>query len=209
MSIGILGAGSVGGTLGTRWAQAGHQVVFGVRDPAAEKVRDLLQRAGPNATAASPREAAAQGEVLLLAVPWGAVEDALERAGEVSGKVLLDATNPLDEELGLTHGHSTSGGERVARLAKGARVVKIFNSTGFNNMADPDYGGQAATMFYCGDDADAKAVARRLADELGFEAVDAGGLAMARTLEPLALLWIRLAYAQGMGREIAFKMLRR
>jgi predicted dinucleotide-binding enzyme len=97
----------------------------------------------------------------------------------------------------------------VATWAPGARVVKVFNTTGANNMANPDFGGIAATMFYCGDDAEAKAAAARLAADLGFDPVDAGNLEQARLLEPLALLWIRLAYVQKQGREIAFKLLRR
>ena len=88
-------------------------------------------------------------------------------------------------------------------------MVKVFNTTGANNMESPDYNGVAATMFYCGDDADAKATAARLASDLGFDPVDAGSLEQARLLEPLALLWIRLAYAQGMGRDIAFKLMKR
>ncbi|HEX9943034.1 MAG TPA: NADPH-dependent F420 reductase [Thermoanaerobaculia bacterium] len=208
MRIGILGAGNVGGSLGQGWTRAGHEVMFGVRDALHPKVAKLLAETG--ARAGSVAEAAAFGEVVALATPWEATQDALRSAGGLAGKILFDCTNPLAPQLaGLTHGHTTSGGEQVAVWAPGARVVKVFNTTGANNMANPDFGGVAATMFYCGDDAGAKATAARLAADLGFDPVDAGRLDQARLLEPLALLWIRLAYVQQMGREIAFKLMRR
>lgn len=207
MRIGIIGAGSVGGALGRGWARAGHEVTFGVRDASDPKVKKLMKETG--AKAASVADAASGAEVVVLATPWGAIQDAVKSAGDLAGKVLFDCTNPLAPNLaGLTHGFDTSAAEQVASWAPQARVVKIFNTTGANNMESPDYNGVPATMFYCGDDADAKATAARLASDLGFDPVDAGSLQQARLLEPLALLWIRLAF-QGMGRDIAFKLMRR
>lgn len=209
MRIGVIGAGSVGGTLGRRWAQRGHEVMFGVRDAGAPKVRELLGEA-EGATAGSVAEAAAFGEVVVFATPWGATRDAVTQAGDLTGKVVFDTTNPLTPDLsGLTTDGGTSAAEQVASWAPGARVVKVFNTTGANNMAEPIFDEQPATMFYCGDDDEAKAVAARLAADLGFEPIDAGPLREARLLEPLALLWIHLAYAQKMGRNIAFKLMRR
>jgi predicted dinucleotide-binding enzyme len=210
MRIGIIGAGNVGGALGKGWARAGHQVVFGVRDARADKVQKVVREA-PGGRAASVQEAAAHGEVIVLTTPWGeATQAALRAAGDLRGKALLDCTNPLKPDLsGLALGHTTSAAEQVAAWAPGARVVKIFNTTGANNMEAPDYDGLAATMFYAGDDQDAKTMAGMLASDLGFEPVDAGPLANARLLEHLAMLWIYLAYPGGLGREIAFKLLRR
>jgi len=208
MKIGILGAGSVGGTLGKGWAKAGHQVLFGVRDPAAAKVQTLLDEAGKRACADTLRQAVDFGEAVLLALPWEAVEEVLDDLGDFGGKVLIDATNPLDDDLELTRGHTTSGGERVAELADNARVVKAFCSTGFTNMADPAYSDGPVTDFHCGDDEDAKATVHALATDLGFDPVDAGPLKMARDLEPLAHLWIRLAMG-GLGRDIAYRLMRR
>ncbi len=208
MKIGIIGAGSVGGALGRGWARAGHEVTFGVRDASEPKVRSLLEETG--ARAASVGEAAAGAEVVVFATPWEATQDAVKNAGDLAGKVVFDCTNPLAPKLaGLTHGFDTSAAEQVASWAPGARVVKIFNTTGANNMENPDFNGVAATMFYCGDDADAKGIAGKLAADLGLDPVDAGNLEQARLLEPLALLWIRLAYVQGLGREIAFKLMKR
>jgi predicted dinucleotide-binding enzyme len=210
MRIGIIGAGMVGGTLGTRWASAGHEVVWGVRDPAATKVAALRTAAGHGARAATVAEATADAEVIVLATPWRAVPEALAAGGDLAGRIVLDCTNPLKPDLsGLAVSTGRSGGEEVARLAPGARVVKIFNTVGFNVMADPRFGDRAATMLYCGDDQAAKAVAASLAADLGFEAVDAGPLAKAALLEYAALLWIHLAMSQRFGREIAFVLMQR
>jgi predicted dinucleotide-binding enzyme len=183
--------------------------MFGVRNPGEPKVAELLADA-EKARAGSVAEAAAFGEVVVLATPWGGTRDALQQAGDLSGKILLDCTNPLKPDLsGLDVPPGSSASEQIAGWAPGARVVKIFNTTGFNNMADPIYGEEPATMFYCGDDAEAKAVAAGLAADLGFDPADAGPLDEAPLLESLALLWIHLAYRQKLGRDIAFKLMRR
>jgi predicted dinucleotide-binding enzyme len=209
MRIGIIGHGMVGGALGAGWAKRGHEVIFGVRDPKSPKVAEQLAQISGNATAGSVTEAADAGEVVVLATPWDATEGVVKTLGDLGGKPLLDATNPLAPNLsGLTHGLDTSGGEMIAGWAEGAKVVKIFNTTGFNNMANPIYPEGTATMFYCGDDAGAKATAHGLAADLGFDPVDVGPLRQARLLEPLALLWISLA-VQGLGRDVAFRLMRR
>ena len=210
MKIGVLGAGNVGGTLGTGWAKKGHSVMFGVRDASDAVFKSVVQAAGSNASAGSVPEAAAFGEVVVLATPWPAAQEALRSAGNLSGKILLDCVNPLKPDLsGLAVGFTTSAGEQIAGWAAGARVVKIFNTTGFDNMAAPRYPEGAASMLYCGDDAGAKTVAAKLAADLGFDPVDAGPLVNARLLEPYALLWIQLAYKQGLGRNFAFRLIRR
>jgi len=214
MEIGVIGAGNVGGTLGRRWAQAGHAVVFGVRDPNDEKIRTLLASASANARAGRVAEATAASAVVVLTVPWEAAHDAIRSAGDLTGKVLVDATNPVAMgpeglQRGLLVGHTMSAAEHVATWARGARVVKAFNTTGFGNMDDPRYGSQAATMFLCGYDMEAKAIVTRLGEDLGFEMLDAGPLTIARLLEPLAMLWIHLAVFQGLGPEIAFTLQRR
>lgn len=210
MKIGIIGSGNVGGTLGTRWAQGGHQVVFGSRSPESDKMRQLAGKAGKGARAASFAETLEASELLLLATPWPATKETVKGLGDLKGKVLIDATNPLLPDLsGLEFGTTTSGGEQVAGWARGARVVKALNGVGFNIMANPAFGGDRPVMFYCGDDAAAKKTVKPLVEELGFEAVDAGPLSQARLLEPFAHLWISLALVHGQGREIGFKLLRR
>jgi hypothetical protein len=209
VNIAIIGAGRVGGALGTRWAVAGHAVMYGVRRPDDPKIAPLLEGT-PNARAGSVAQAAAFGDVVVIATPWSATESAVRAAGSLAGKVVVDVTNPLNETFsGLTVGHTSSGGEMVAAWAKGAKVVKTLNSTGSNNMLDPKYGKDAVSMFVCGDDAGAKQTVSELVQALGFDVVDAGPLASARLLEPLAMLWISLAYAWGQGTDIAFRLMRR
>jgi predicted dinucleotide-binding enzyme len=192
------------------WARGGHQVIFGSRDPGSARVQGLAKEGGPNARAATVREAFAESQVVVLATPWGGTQAAPESAGDLEDRIVVDCTNPLTGELrGLTVGHTISGGELVAGWAAGARVVKAFNSVGAGTMADPAYGEAAASLFMCGDDAEAKAAVSQLAVELGFDVVDAGPLTAARYLEPLAMLWIHLAYVQGMGPNVAFGLLRR
>ncbi len=210
MKIGVIGSGNVGGALGKGWAKAGHSVVFGVRKTDDPELAALLKEAGKNARAASVAEAATAGEVVVLAVPWPAAREAIQNASNLSGKVLLDCTNPLKPDLsGLEIGHTTSAAEQVANWAPAARVVKVFNTTGAKNMGQPRYPEGATTMFYCGDDQAAKRTAAQLATDLGFEPVDAGGLSIARLLEPYAMLWIHLAYREKFGQNIAFRLMRR
>jgi predicted dinucleotide-binding enzyme len=144
MRIGVIGAGNVGGTLGRAWVQNGHDVMFGVPNPTAPRMLELLRAIGSKAGAGSVAEAAAHGEVVVFATPWAATQDAVRQAGDLTGKVVLDCTDPLKEDLsGLAVGHTTSGAERVAAWASSQRVVKVFNTTGFENMAQPSYGGTA------------------------------------------------------------------
>ena len=210
MNIGIIGAGNVGGTLGKRWAKNGHNIVFASREPGGEKMKQLLHETGHGATAVSNSQVARSSDVLLLSTPWPATEEALKSAGDLAGKTIIDATNPLLPSLdGLSVGCTDSAAEQVARWATGAKVVKALNTVGFNIMADNSFTAGKVAMFYCGDDADAKKTVAGLIGELGFDALDAGPLKQARLLEPFALLWITLALKGGYGRDIGFELLRR
>ena len=199
MRIAIIGAGHVGGTLGRRWATAGdarHTVTFGLRagDEPDPQLGEFIEASGGAAAAASPAEAARGAEVVVFATPWKATRDAVQSAGSLGGKIVVDCTNPFAPGLtGLDVPRGRSGGEELASWAPGARVVKAFNTTGFNIMANPVFPEGPATMFYCGDDASAKRVVHGLADELGFDPIDAGPLSLARALESMALLWVSLA----------------
>src|SRR5215471_857391 len=210
MKIGIIGSGNVGGALGTGWSRAGHEVIFSSRNPQSKEMQEVAAKAGPRAKLATTAEAARAADVVLLATPWGSAEQAVRSAGDLKGKVLIDAVNPLLPDLsGLTLGTTTSAGEQVAQWAPGAKVVKAFNTVGSNIMADSRFANGRVVLFYCGDDADAKKTVHQLVADLGFEAIDAGPLKQARLLEPFALLWISLAFQGGFGREIGFEFLRR
>ncbi len=201
MRIAIIGAGRVGSTLGTRLSQAGHQVLYGVRDPDDPKYEGVEVE--------SVSEATDSADVVLLAVPWRAVRDAVEELGDLEDRVVIDATNPFGEDRTHLRHPELSGAEQIRQWLRGGRLVKAFNTTGSPNMADPVYPGGIPVMFVAGDDADAKAVARQLAADIGFDAVDAGGIIATRDLEHLATLWVRLAYGLGHGPDIAFSLLRR
>ncbi|WP_254721857.1 NADPH-dependent F420 reductase [Kovacikia minuta] len=213
MKIAVIGSGNVGGSLGRILASKGHAVTFGVRDPHSEKVRSLLDSI-PAQTKADPIPVAVAGaEIVILATPWDAAQNALAAAGDLSGKVLIDTTNPVglnSEGLsrGLVIGHTTSAAEEVAKWAPGASVVKAFNTIGANCFENPQFGSVTATAFICGDDATAKQTVTTLAQDIGFEVVDAGSLSQARLLEPLAMLWISLAFA-GVGREFSISLVKR
>jgi predicted dinucleotide-binding enzyme len=216
MNIGIIGAGNVGGALGTSWVKAGHQVKFGVREPGDPKHRSLLDACAGNATAGTNAEAAAFGEVLALATPWDATQAALSTCGSLKDKVLVDCTNPLKftpaAGLELALGYTISGGETVAQWAPGARVVKAFNTYGYENFVDASYpngGGLKPIMFLAGDDPRAKEMVSHLAADIGFRPLDAGGLRIARLIEPTGMLWIHLALVQKMGSGFTWAMLER
>jgi len=211
MRISVIGAGNVGGALGRLWAAQGHDIIFGVPDPASAKTQALVQSIGRHARAESVADAAASAEVIVLAVPWPAAEQALRAAGNLADKTLIDCTNPLTADIsGLTLGTSDSAGEQVARWAQGAKVVKAFNTIGAGSFSNPRFGSERASMLIAGDDGAAKTTVGHLATELGFDVVDAGPLRAARWLEAVGMLWIHLAFAQGWGPAgHAFKILRR
>lgn len=216
MRVGIIGAGNVGSALGHRLAARGHEIVFGVREPA-RGAATVKGGVPDGAQVASVSDAVRGSDAVILATPWGGVADALREAGagrgNLDGVTLIDATNPLGPGFTLDVGpNGASAAERIQSLAPRAHVVKAFNTTGANNMLDPAYDGAPTVMFYAGDDADAKRTTRQLVADVGFEPIDAGPLIRARELEHFAMLWIALAMGIGvpaMGRDIAFRLVRR
>ena len=201
MKIAIIGAGNVGRALCEGW-RTDHDVTFGVRSPDDSKYADLA------APVATNSDAAANSDVVVLCTPWQSTEQAVGACGDLSGKVVIDCTNPLTPDFSaLEVGHTTSGAEKVAAWATGARVCKAMNQIGAPMMDHPQL-PTAPVMFICGDDDDAKNVTGRLVTELGFETVDAGDLTLARLLEPYALIWIHLALRRGFGTDWAFGLLR-
>lgn len=209
MKIGIIGTGNVGSALGKGWANKGHQILFGTRQPDSEKVQTLLAEVGEKGTAVSIPDAIQQANIIVLATPWNVLAQVTQSVIHWRGKVVIDATNPIAPGFQLAVGHTTSAAEQLAAHLPGAHVVKAFNTTGAENMLDPLYDGDPITMFICGDDAEAKATVTELAEALGFDVADVGGLETARLLEPMALVWINLAIKQGLGRNIAFKLVHR
>lgn len=201
MKIAIIGTGNVGSALARSWAAAGRNILLGARDAA--KVDALASEIG--AQVVQPKDTG-KAEVIVLAVPWSAAQSVLAELGDLTGKIILDCTNPLGRvggRMGLLLGHDTSGAEVLAQAAPGARVVKTLNQTGAEIMAAAKQFAKKPAMFMAGDDADAKTTVGSLVRDIGFDAMDAGDLTKARLLEPFALVWINQAILQGKGRTWA------
>lgn len=209
MKIAVIGAGNVGGNLGTLWAQQGYEVCFGVRNPEDERYTPLLN--WPKAKIGTVADCAAEADVWLLAVHYRDLEHIYpELKAHTQGKILIDATNPVMPGLsGLMVGQDTSAAEEIQRRLPDVAVVKAFNNLGANNFKNLDFQGYKADTFLCGDDPEAKATVKTLAEAIGFRAVDAGHLSQARYVEPMAMLWITMAYKYDYGPNFTFKMLER
>lgn len=209
MNIGVIGTGNMGSGLGKIWAENGHKLMFSYSRDAA-KLDKIARSIGSNASVGTPAEAVAFSDVVVLAVPYGAIEPALQAAGSLDGKILFSIVNALLPDMsGMAVGTTTSAAEEIAQLATGARVVEalpVFAEV--LNSPSRRFGDQLATVFYSGDDAAAKQVVADLLRETEAEPIDAGPLKNARYVEPAMMLLIQLAYAQQLG-QVGFKLLRR
>jgi hypothetical protein len=210
MRIGILGSGLMGSKLGTIFARAGHEVVFSYAR-SEQKLKTLARKAKGNATQGTPREAALEADAVLLAVHWSRVDDVLKQAGDLSGKVIVSCSLPMNaDDTKLVIAHTSSGAEALARKVKKADVVSAFGSVPSEVLFDV-FDAKRRTrrrpsLVYCGDDQDAKDVAAILIRDVGFEPVDAGPLRIARYLEPFSLAMAQLAYEGDEGPEIAYRI---
>jgi 8-hydroxy-5-deazaflavin:NADPH oxidoreductase len=207
MRIAIIGAGNVGSALGRGWLSAGEDVVFGVPNPADPKYNSL-----PRERLRTPLEAARNAEAVVLATPWQATEAAVKGLGDLSGKIVIDCTNPLGvgpNGLELVLGQNTSGGEQVAAWAQGAAVFKTLNQIGAESMDKAPLFPVRPVMFIAGDNESMKPVVVSLIAKLGFEAADAGPLRIARLLEAYGMLWIDQALNRGRGQSFAFALIDR
>jgi 8-hydroxy-5-deazaflavin:NADPH oxidoreductase len=209
MNIGIVGIGNVGINLARLWVKNGHRVMLSFSRNES-KLRDAAEELGSNANFGSPRDAVAFGDVVVLAVPWTAVTEAIKAAGPLSGKILFSTVNALNVDFsGLAVGTTTSAAEEIAKLAPGAKVIEALPpfaellATGSTSVD-----GEQGTIFCCGEDSAAKTIVSRLLRESGVEVIDAGALSEARFIEPTMMLLVRLAYARGFGGQIAFRLLR-
>ena len=203
MKLGILGSGIVGRTLGAGFAEKGHDIVLGTRDPKREDLSRWSAGCGARLRVGPFADAARHGEMLVLAVAWQGADSALQLAGHrrLADKDLVDVTNPLDFSSGLPPrldiGHTDSGAEQIQRWAPGARVVKAFNTVVARQMVAPRVSGGSPILFVAGDDEGAKARTMRLAAELGWQGEDVGPLHRARLLEPMALFVLCRVLATG------------
>jgi hypothetical protein len=208
MKIGILGSGLMGGKLGTLFARAGHEVVFSYAR-SKEKLNRLARDAGGKARAGTPSEAAQGADALLLAVHWSKIDDVLNQSGDLSGKVIVSCSLPMNaSDTELVLGHTTSGAEALAKKVPRAGVVSAFN----NIPSEVLFGvfanrGKATppSMLYCGGSSAGKGIAATLIRDVGFDPIDLGSLKSARYTEPLAMIVAQLAYAGSEGPELAYR----
>jgi predicted dinucleotide-binding enzyme len=211
MRVGILGSGLMGGKLGTLLARAGHEVVFSYARTR-PKLEKLARQAGKGARAGTPGEAARDADALLLAVHWSRTDDVLKQAGDLSGKVVLSCSLPMNRiNTELVTAHTSSGAEELAKRLPKARVVAAFQTVPSEvlfGVYEARRRASRPSLVYCGDDPGAKEVAARLIHDVGFEPVDAGPLRVARYTEPFALLVARLAYEGEGGPELAYRFVR-
>ncbi|MGB9647280.1 MAG: NAD(P)-binding domain-containing protein [Stellaceae bacterium] len=207
MRIAMIGAGNVGSALGRAWLRSGEGVVFGVPNPADPKYRSL-----PEERLRTAPEAARGAEIIVLATPWPATESAVKSLGDLSGKIVIDCTNPLGmgpDGLELVLGHTTSAGEQGASWAPGVAVFKTLHQIGADSMDKATLFPVRPVMFVAGDEPSKKPVAMSLVAKLGFEPVDAGPLRIARLLEAYGMLWIDQALNRGRGQRFAFAITNR
>jgi predicted dinucleotide-binding enzyme len=209
VKVGILGSGMVAQTLAAGFEGRGDEVMLGTRDPA--KLSDWLKR-HPHARAGSLADAAAFGEIVVLATLGTATTSAIAQAGVPAfrGKVVVDATNPLrtdDSGPHLSVGFDDSLGEQIQRALPEARVVKAFNTVGAAEMVNPQFAGGPPTMFIAGNDAAAKQAVTQVVRDFGWDVADLGGIEAARFLEPMCMAWIAYGVQAG-GWHHAFKLLR-
>lgn len=203
MNITVIGAGNMGAAFVKQLTRAGHRVSVTARDM---RKAEEVASANSGAVAVQTADAADGAAVVILATGYGDAAGALQSVGDLKGKVVIDITNPLTPDyMGLTLGHDTSAAEEIAKVVPGAEVVKAFNTVFAQLLAEgADLGeGRKVTVFIAGDTERGKQTVRALAESMGFEIVDAGGLKNARYLEPLAGLNIYLGYGAGLGTKIA------
>jgi len=194
-TIAVIGTGDVGGALGPEFAAQGHTIVYGSRDPQRSKVKKLVEKTGELASATTPADAAAQADIVVLAVPGLMVEEITMSLGDLSGKIIIDPTNPLERRMNrLEHVVDTSNAEIIQAAAPDAYVVKAFNTINWKTMVDPSSAGGPVSVPLVGDNGRAKKTVAELVSGMGLEPIDVGPLRDARWVEGMLILWINNRY---------------
>lgn len=204
LRVAVLGAGHIGGTLGKKWAEAGHTVAFGVANPNGEKAQTVRDELGDKVTIGTAADALATADIVLMAVPGGAMDETITaNAAQLDGKTIIDAANRM------------GGGDPVNSFATlkaqtpNAYIYRAFNTYGWENFADPTYDNGPADLFYCGPEGESQAAVEQLITDVGLRPMRLGGVDQVDLVDSILRLWFALASGQQMGRHLAFKVLTR
>ena len=194
-TIAVIGTGDVGHALGVSFAKQGHTIVYGSRNPDRGSVQDLVKETGHGATATTQAEAVVGADIVVLAVPGMLVEEITLSLGDLSGKIIIDPTNPLQRSfLTLRHGVDTSNAEIIQAAAPDADVVKAFNTLNWKTMLEPDESGGPVSVPLAGDSGSAKRKVAKLVEGMGLDPIDVGGIENAHWIEGMLILWINNRY---------------
>lgn len=204
IKIAVLGAGHIGGTLGSKWVAAGHQVVFGVNNPGGENARKLRGELGDRATIGTIAEAlAANPDVVVMSIPGGAMEETIAQyASQLDGKIIIDTAN----KMGASAFNSFAA---LQQHTPHARIYRAFNTLGWENFANPIFDGTPADLFYCGTDGESRTTVEQLISDVGLRPISLGSVEQVGVVDSVLGLWFALAISQGKGRHLAFKVLTR
>jgi predicted dinucleotide-binding enzyme len=203
LRIAVLGAGNIGGTLGRKWAAAGHHISFGVNNPDSERAQALRAELGTKVTFGSVVDALTDSDVVVMALPGKAMDETItEYAEQLDGKIIIDTANKLG-------GGPMNSFATFQMHTPRARVFRAFNTLGWENFADPVFDGIQADLFYCGPDGDAREVAEQMITEVGLCPMRLGDVDQVSLVDSVGSLWFALALGQGKGRQLAFKVLSR
>ncbi len=202
LTIAVLGAGNIGGTLGKKWSHAGHRVRFGVNDPNGKNAQAIRAELGEQVMIGSIGEALQENpDAVLVSLPGGLVEQvAQEYATQLNGRIIIDAANRMGEDSMHNLAH-------FQKHAPQSQVYRAFNSLGWENFAEPDFAGIQADLFYCGPDGETQAKVEQLISDIGLRPIYLGGSEQTGLLDSVASLWFALAFGQKKGRRLAFKVL--
>ena len=203
MKVAVVGAGRIGGTLGKKWSQAGHEVHFGVRNPQKPQVRDVVKSLGSNTSVSSIPDAIGRGEVVVFAIPGAAMKETITtHARALDGKIIIDATNNIGAP-------SMNNQTTFASQTPRAKAYRAFNNYGWDIFENPTYRGVGADLFYCGPDGDERSKVEKLIADVGLNPVFLGGPEAVDLVDSVLKIWFTLASGRQMGRNIALKLLTR
>lgn len=191
-TIAMIGTGNVAGALGPEFAAQGHEIIYGSRDPGRVEVTELVARTGSDASVMGQMEAAAQADIIVIAVPGGVAEEVVAGLGDLSGKIIIDPTNrvaPGDDGF-MSHSTDTSNGELIQAMVPSAHVVKAFNTLNYRTMIDPETSGGPVTIPIVGNNDEAKATVAALIEGMGLEVIDLGPIRFSHVLEGMLVIWV-------------------